>query len=522
MPFQRFLRGLRTLSLIDEETIVSPELLGSGESLHGLPLAEILSQATQRRAELQDALNVLEPLIREARTAMTHCQDVIRCVSGALRFSRELPHDMLSRILEFAVNDCRDAVPLAAVSKTWRKTALLTPSLWTRILLKHVHPERSPVPFINMVLIRSRNHPLDLVVKLNTQSAQLDSASCALTILEALTARPHVERWRSADLKLHPRFLASSVFPLPATPHLEFIRIAGTRPSHRYPPTALLSKAPKLLQIDIRLHLSHNISWKAFSFGAIHTLRLKRAESLTSPLEILLAIPTLHTLHIQSWHSPANLLPSHRRVVHPNLRHLEWCGDIDWFLPNLTAPALETLRSRSNFSSVQDLSRFLSRSPALQEVTVHLNAGNYLPGSSMSFRVEPSASSVRKLQLNISWFADQHELLRFSQMFSGEHIATGFPHLEDLILAVDFEGSHNSAESPTQCQLAFHALTICEAKAKRSPGVLPNLRKITVILPPREEEGNGRTQYLDMLGELEIASGGIIEIVIQRIERAPF
>ncbi|KAL0060481.1 hypothetical protein AAF712_012714 [Marasmius tenuissimus] len=150
--------------------------------------------------------------------------------SSLLSPIRKLPTEILRRIFGFAcVTDPNDdefrgsAVPfhLSGVCGRWRELVLNSPELWADISLDlEVRTQYS----VNLILERSRQHPLSLRLSGGWDDNKLDASCESFGVL-----LEHAARWREVDFTWMSPVMSSEVFVAIQVPMLETIALSPTQ-----------------------------------------------------------------------------------------------------------------------------------------------------------------------------------------------------------------------------------------------------------------------------------------------------
>ncbi|KAJ8454964.1 hypothetical protein ONZ45_g19102 [Pleurotus djamor] len=370
-----------------------------------------------------------------------------------------VPHGAPHDVIPSGPSGSSALIQLTAVCRHWRAIAHTVPSLWNRLVLTKLHPEKKAQLWIG----RARGQIRQLVIKSSffqtldtlryTHSAQSPEDYLTKTVLKGVlwdgVRSFTTENWSSPE-SLCEHSLLSQMLPNLET--LELLR--NPLPSGNLPPWnevlhTLGEPHPDSATSSRILHLTLDGGETSFShlttLGVtnLRTLRLRKVKLLPEGdlLSFLRTSPSLEVLELDGHsHSTVPLLPS--PLVHSNLSSLRLIGTFN--LKNifdfLTLPNLRVLDLSSNSIDLTPTFQSLSRQLQCSDDTPGLVVGvQELRITSCSFNPSALVELLRCIPslraLAVCHYSSDVNMILESLIGSGVSSARGTtvcPNLRDL------------------------------------------------------------------------------------------
>ncbi|KZT07058.1 uncharacterized protein LAESUDRAFT_130486 [Laetiporus sulphureus 93-53] len=261
-----------------------------------------------------------------------------------------LPEEILALIFQAgSLAEHKSGLPfpmlIASVSRTWRKIALSTSTLWTNVYT----PLYRPRHWLPIALERSATQPLDITLDFRTGLAP--SSEAVVACMAAVSA--HMYRWRRFTLITHHRNVVLLIGELLASAQslsLQHLRLSltGSGPAGNQEvsiPRLFAGGAPELHSVRLD---SVVLPWRSPPLVGLTMLDIRwlwfRKLMYSQFQDLLAASPNLTTLTLRGKHIDLRPGGSYTPIYLPNLRYLEVSGDkVCLLCALLVPPALETL-----------------------------------------------------------------------------------------------------------------------------------------------------------------------------------
>ncbi|KDQ17651.1 hypothetical protein BOTBODRAFT_64088 [Botryobasidium botryosum FD-172 SS1] len=307
----------------------------------------------------------------------------------------QIPDEIFSMIFELAVpagrKDPREApLAIAAVSRSWRRIALATPRIWTRITNSSVHH----------FLPRARSAPLEVEYR-HVKDRRSTSLKNFLSPLI-----PHSDQWRVLHLAMHDTDIPSfaDLATTPAT-NLESLRVT---------PQSMLGDldqvdfdifcgyTPRLRELDLRSLALESFTFPIFC-GLVH-LRFSTIEFIGTDedltyqvLRVISVCPKMEELHLGPFYTTE---PSHEGAHSPKISRVP--------LPSLRVFTLENILNPHIALALMDSIQFPSTT------RVRLSVDDDTPFQLFPSIPSPNLCLIDSLHVNWNtrgWDRDGSELL---------------------------------------------------------------------------------------------------------------
>ncbi|KAH8813914.1 hypothetical protein DL96DRAFT_506937 [Flagelloscypha sp. PMI_526] len=438
------------------------------------------------RSEITSTENLLLRMQPQSRTAVFNIPELLQLIfSFTQSFTGTDTRSFVCAPISYDQPASRLPPPpisIARVCKQWRRTALATTTLWSRIFIDTSgHTKSTCAPYLRrlgLYLSRSGRQPLIVSIEGNTR----DVVGPFFFRLRA-----HEERWRVVRMKICSD-LMEAFLPL-SPPVLTALELSDRWYDHDdhddadefEPPPSIVSRSHSSIR-----SLSVNVSWvfKEAGFPWHHLCALHVQISCWSfPMEVLEWCRQLEFLSITQEYKHEVRQPFGRDLVHTRLERLELMDNQAVLVfHELSLPSLRSLKFDAiscNDTDAHDFVQFISRSPSLTTLRIipsnwqrSADSGEFSGDEHARELLDITSATVQVLEIDM-W--SDVAPLSFLNFFGLSHLATHFPSLQELRL-----GMIDLHETPG----IIHALLKLDEEMNdaNTSKVLPMFSKIILLI----------------------------------------